>query len=153
MMFILFFVSGLLSLFAKEIKEFFSYWPGRALNTSTRNGLVRRLQVLDNLHQNPYGLLVYFGMTFVDIVFTVAIGTASLILILGGTFQIKISNVEVLPIALGIFASKVHMFGAVLKDLCNYEKVTGELRTILDSVNQDLARIEQKRIQKESTKA
>jgi ABC-type multidrug transport system fused ATPase/permease subunit len=140
MMFILFALSGLLSLFAQEIKRFLSTWPGRTLNSATRKNLTNRLNTLENLNQNPYMLLIYFGLMFTDTIMDIL--TWSFILIGGylAIFHTLVPRGLIISTAGGIFASKVYTFGAVLKDLCKFNTVSAELRTSIEQVDQWIAK-------------
>jgi hypothetical protein len=140
MMLILFCVSAALSLFAQEIKRFFTTWPVRALNSATRNNLTNRLRTLESLHQNPYLLLIYFGLTFAETVMAIVIWSILWMFAYLAIFHTLLPNGFIPSIACGIFVSKVQIFGAVLKDLCQYEKVTTKLRTSIEQIDQQIAK-------------
>jgi hypothetical protein len=126
-MFALFFVSGLISLYSKEIKGFLHSWPIRTLRTADLNMSKKRLQLLESLHNNTYNLVIYLALSvtsYVDAMFFWFVILSLTDLIIFHTFP----KYSFLPAITGVAIGKTTQVGIVLKELCNYEKRTEELR-------------------------
>lgn len=144
-MFIFFVLNVLLALFPKEIKLFVASWPHR-LNASTRRGYENHLRRLESLHQNPYGVLLYFGYTFTDTLIFILWASMAWILVYIAIFRANIPQHLINSIGAGVFVAKMYQVRSLLKDLYNYENVTARIRAEIEKIDQDMSKKKAKEI-------
>jgi hypothetical protein len=134
----LFFVSGLISLYSKEIKGFLHVWPIRTLRAYNRNNNRNRLRLLESLHNNTYQLVIYLALSALS-VFLSALTWYALLLPVYFLFSAHPVFIQPWSIILGVATGKASQVSIVLRELGNYERRTEELRTAIEHDESKLA--------------
>jgi hypothetical protein len=137
-MFALFFASGLISLYSREIKGFLHFWPIRTLRAANLNINTKRLYLLDSLHNNPYNLLIYLALevtSYIESMFYWSL----IVLMWNLIFYHHIPSWNFLPAILGTGIGKATQVSFVLKQLWNYDNETDQLRKAIASDQVKLA--------------
>lgn len=150
MMFVLFSVGILVSLFSAEIKRFMAYWPGRTAQSAALNTNTNRLKLLESIHGNTYNLVLYLAFNATGLV-TMALIWSIILLVGSAIFNHGIvARAWVGPTVTGMCVSKIQMIGRDIKDLYNYDQVSAELRKSIESLKKSMEEKKSKRMTKES---
>ena len=134
----LFFVSGLISLYSKEIKGFLHVWPIRTLRAYNRNNSTRQLRLLETLHNNTYKLVIYLAHSVVSVILS-TLSWYVLLTAINLWFSPHPTFAGPWPILWGITVGKALQVSTVLQELGNFETRTAELRTAIEHDETKLA--------------
>ncbi len=132
MMFAIFAASGLISLYGQEIKGFLHTWPIRTLRSANLNVNRKQLRLLESLHNNTYNLLIYLALAVTSFFGTVLswfifLNLANVI------FSLHFAPLLMLaPALVGVGVGQSTKMNIVLRELCQYEKRTAELRDSIE---------------------
>jgi hypothetical protein len=136
---ILFVVSCTVSVYGKEIRNFFHNWPrtSKALDTVSYRTMQHDLAEIEALHKNTYNLLLYtlslFAAGSTRVVIVVAI-----LYTLSSVANSPLSATSVIGLALGMFMGRVSDLGRLVHRLIHYEESSALLK-------REIAKYEQQR--------
>ncbi len=121
-------INFLLSMYLKEFRQLLHFWPRKAFHANDRILSGRRLQTLERLHNNTYGLVIWLAYGAVDILISSVIWY---LVIAGGWLVFTKSPPPFLLWTLFFMSGavgKAFQVRLVLKELIDYEKSVAEIK-------------------------
>ena len=136
---ILLFVSGVVSLYSKDLREFLHTWPIKKLRASDRNLSRKRLETLEQIHNNTYNLVLYLALAVTDTIKTAIFWNCAIILASLLFFHHVPQDFSLWSALSGVLIGKGLQINNVLVDLRNYENVTNGLKQAIAYHEEKLA--------------
>ena len=128
---ILLVVSGVVSLYSKEIKEFLHTWPIKKLHANDRNMSQHRLRTLEWLHNNTYNLVLYLALSVTETVQTAIYWNCAIVVGSLVFFHHVPQYLSFLSKLVGVCIGKGTQVNIVLMELRDYEKSTTRLKSAI----------------------